>query len=300
MELIDYRKAESLTCRLGDRLTADLGSRIAEARFVAIPRGGLFVLGMLSYALGLHTEQLEGEAGPDRLTIVVDDCSLSGARFARFLQSHPAGEVVFAHLASHPELRRSICSQEPRVLACLAAVDLDARPTPANGPEHWSAWHDRLGDRRYWLGEVEPVAFAWSEPDRVLWNQRTASVESSWRQASPATCLGNRTRLGLGPLGPPSAEIEVGPELLWKVEGETVVLWHSGRDRVYTLDGTGAAMFTAVVGFGDTERAAAALQGRFEVEAHRLRADLEDFVGTLVEQDLLVRSTCLTADVRDR
>ena len=121
---LTYRQAEAAAKRLAARLVSRFGQgELSRFRYTAIPGGGLIVLGMLAYVLDVERRALLGQEGELPL-VIVDDCSLSGNRFGQFLQRVDAGQVIFAHLYSHPELRAAIERQEPRVLACLSAHDL--------------------------------------------------------------------------------------------------------------------------------------------------------------------------------
>ncbi|NOZ06932.1 MAG: hypothetical protein GXP41_11390 [Chloroflexi bacterium] len=249
MQPISYDLAEQHTLHLARKLQAHLGSDLPDSRFVAIPRGGLIVLGMLSYALGLGREQIESyDHATGDLVVVVDDCSLSGRRFGEVLAYVKAPRVVFAHLLSHPALRRAILESEPRVEACLAAADLREREgsTPANAEAHEATWRERLPGRRYWLGIVEPVAFAWSEPDKVLWNERTQQLEDHWHNASPRQCLDTRVSLNVPLQDNTFGPLDVPAHVHWKVDNGETVLWHAAEDQVYGLEGVAGAMWRAL------------------------------------------------------
>ncbi len=201
LRYVDYRQAEQdceiLAAKILERWSR---SELEGASFAAIPRGGLIVLGMLSYALGLKTAQLREGPGP---LFLVDDCALTGARFASRLKTTDHREVVFVHLYSHPDLRRAIEEKEERVVACVAARDLtdmapESFPDPERLAEWRRKWRERLGER-YWYGQPEPVCFAWNEPDRPFWNEATGEVEDGWRLLPPHLCLKTRAALG----GPP-------------------------------------------------------------------------------------------------
>ena len=128
-----------------------LGDELQSSRFVAIPRGGMIVLGMLSYCMGLTHEQLQlSGARKNSLTVVVDDCCLSGARFSKFIESLDSSRVVFAHLFSQPKVRYSILGNETRVEACLAAQNLAER-SGYQSKRIPSVYLKKLPGRRYWL-----------------------------------------------------------------------------------------------------------------------------------------------------
>src|SRR5687768_10417176 len=101
---LTYEQAEAEAKSLAAALVAAFGrDEIKSFSYTAIPRGGLFVLGMLSYVLDLDRRVLQPRSSGEPL-VVVDDCSLSGARFRNFLQADEHPQVVFAHLYSHHDL----------------------------------------------------------------------------------------------------------------------------------------------------------------------------------------------------
>ncbi len=292
MQLVDYQAAEYYCARLAQQLKVHLGAELRKSRFVAIPRGGYIVLGMLSCILSLKRAQIEGwgEADAD-LVVVVDDCSLSGARFATALERLHAPRVIFAHLFSHPKLRQAILDSDPRVEACLAAEDLTERAdfAPADAETYWAQQRERLPGRRYWLGAVEPIAFAWSEPDQVLWNERTQQLEDNWHRVSPRLCLDARVTLGIPLLEPLSGPLDVPPHVHWKIDKDEVILWHSQADQVYGLKGVAGAMWRALVAYGDLEAAVEYLLSQYDVDEARLRDDLSTFANELLAKGLLKR-----------
>ena len=196
LRYVGYREAERAAEQLAHRLVERFGEGpLRSFRWAALPRGGLLVLGMLAARLGLPPQRLgasppgEGQGEP---LVVVDDCALSGARFAAFLAGLSAPRVVFAHLYSPAALREAVVTREPRVLACLAARDLDADGA-ADVAEEWSEarrrWAQRLDGDRYGPGAFERIAFPWNEPDRLLWNPEAAGVELGWKLVPPELCL---------------------------------------------------------------------------------------------------------------
>jgi hypothetical protein len=70
------------------------------------------------------------------------------------------------------------------------------------------------------------------------------------------------------------------------LEGEVIVLDH--RSWAYlSLNDSGAVLWTRLVDGATRSELAAALTGAFEVEEARARDDVDRFVETLVEHDLL-------------
>ncbi|HEX6200804.1 MAG TPA: hypothetical protein VF150_11100, partial [Thermoanaerobaculia bacterium] len=149
---VGYAQAE----RDCEALAAKLLARFSRAElqrfsYLPIPRGGLIVLGMLSYLLDLAPERLAVGRPPDGPVVVIDDCALTGARLAATLRALPETEVVFAHLYSHPALRRAVVRREPRVVECLAARDLrDLAPESYPDPKDLGRW------RRRWRRRLGP------------------------------------------------------------------------------------------------------------------------------------------------
>jgi len=200
LRYVSYAQAEADCRSLAAQLVERFGRQeIKRFRFTAMPRGGFIVLGMLAYALGLDRAQLEPPASPETPLVVVDDCTLSGHRFAQHLQNCQSREVVFAHLYSHPELRIALQSQEPRVIACLSAQDLHDSGPELMG-EQYAIWQkNRLGQLsapRYWTGVIEFLCCAWNEPNSYLWNSHTHQLERRWHILSPDFCLKNRPLSG--------------------------------------------------------------------------------------------------------
>ena len=187
LRYVSYAAAERHAARLADELVRRFGeSAVRGFRYAAIPRGGHLVLGVLAALLDLPPARLAGEGEPGAPLVAVDDCALSGARFGAFLAGCAAERVIFAHLASHPELRAAIAAREPRVLACLAAFDLaDHGPGQAGYAAARARWAERLGAGRYWVGDPDLVCFPWNEPDRLVWVPATERIESGWKLLPP-------------------------------------------------------------------------------------------------------------------
>ncbi|HEX7001074.1 MAG TPA: hypothetical protein VF164_05200 [Trueperaceae bacterium] len=192
---LNYAEVERAVQELGDRLRAELGAEaLASASFVGVPRGGLIVLGMLAYALGLGAKQLSPAEG--RPLVVVDDIVISGNRMLRWLAEHePGAPVVLASLFSAPPLRRAAL-EDPRVAAVVSARDLTDR-TPAVGSAEHAAWTGRWRSREpnvksWFVGQTEHVCFPWNEPDIAMWNPVLERVERAWRLMPPELCLKHR------------------------------------------------------------------------------------------------------------
>ena len=253
---------------------------LARCRFEAIPRGGHIVLGMLLYALRLPTAPPDG--GDDGPLVIVDDCALTGARFAVALAGTDAADIVFAHICSHPDLRVAIRREEPRVRGFAVAFDLADHAPARCGPNHadWvRTWRSRLPGRRYWIGTPDHVCFPWNEPDRILWNPSTGAVEKAWPIVPPEFCLKNHAT---GPPPPVPVQVHgagIGPvrtaasAFVAEIDGRIHVAAR-GRGEVCGLDEVGSAMWRALHLRGTVEAATEEVAAAFDAPAATVAADL--------------------------
>jgi hypothetical protein len=295
---LGYGDAERATERLAQALIEHFGrAALRDFRFVGVPRGGLIVLGMLAYALDLAPEQLTDVGPDDAVRVVVDDCAISGDRFRRYLDAHPHWRrLVFAPLVSAAELRAALVAGEPeRVLACLSADDLVDRAPERLGGDHdaWLArWRERTAGRRPWIGQPDPVAFAWNEPDLGFWNPATERREKSWSLVAPEHCLKHRLR------NPAAAAPQVMPEDAGALRAGDGVLAIEFEERLHVgaagwpaplvLEGVAADLWRALARTGDVDAAAVAVAAEYDADATTVRADLEPFVGQLLAHGALV------------
>jgi hypothetical protein len=286
---LDHRAAEAACERLAERIASRLApSDLARARFVGIPRGGLIVLGLVAYALGLPRERL-GAGAEDRLLVVVDDVVVSGLRLLQFLGGRPEREVVVATLYSHPDLRAALRAHTPQVREIVSAFDL-ADHAPRELGEGYGAWHaawrGRSDPRALWIGRPDHVCFAWGEPETSFWNPVTEREELGWQVLPPELCLKHRHAAGTGTLTAqlqragegayrPSAGVVVG-EL-----GADVVIGHLESQGAYALDPVGSDMWRALLTSSDDDAAVATLAGAYDADPATLRSDLRAFVVAL-------------------
>lgn len=296
LRYVDYTQAECDSATLAARLTDRIGREtLQRAHFIGIPRGGLIVLGMLSYTLDLNQSQIEDPPSPSVPLVVVDDCALTGSRFHRFLQRHPDRKIVFAPLYAHPRLRAAIEEQEPNVLACISARDLhDHAPDEVDDYEAWRArWKERDIGHRYWIGQPDHLCFPWSEPDTGVWNSATQGVEPGLRVVSPERCLKNKYGQAEASTVPvqvqpePAGPIRPAPPVFFGTLGEAVIVAQPEADVCMELDGTAAGMWTALVEHGTISGAVEALLAEYDVDRATLEADLTGFVQSLAARDLL-------------
>ena len=298
LRYVGYRQAEEAVAELADRLRSRLGAReVRSLSYVAIPRGGLIVLGMLASMLDVPRAQVAAQAVSDGPLVVVDDCALSGARFGAFLASRPEPQVVFAHLFSPPDLRAAIERRETRVVACVAARDLrDYGPATCTeeSAEAHRLWVARLGPERYWVGDCERLCFPWNEPEHVLRNLATADLEAAWKLVPPPYCF----KAGGGATARPDIQVQPGgrgplrpsPAVLFgRWNGDTVVA-RIDSGEVLRLPGSAGAMWWALVKTGDLTAAHRELTGRYRIDAETLRADLSAFSADLLGRGLFERA----------
>ena len=289
---ITYSGAEALTLRLAGSLRETLGPDLRHSRFVPIPRGGLFVLGMLGYLLDLEPDQIQPTPGAKPgLAVIVDDCAVSGNRLARALDSLAADRIAVAHLLSPEPLRRSVEAAEPRVVRCLAAADLRCRLHPDALSEGFAKrWRRRLPGRRYWVGPTEPIAFPWGAPEEVWWNARDERLETGWYRVSPRDCLRFRAELDLPEPDGPTGPLDLAEGALWKLDGDRLLLRRSDASgRLVGLEGVALDMWRTLIAFGDAERAREHLLGLYAVDERELTEDLAAFLDDLCDRGFLSR-----------
>jgi hypothetical protein len=266
LRYISYAQAEDDSMHLAERLRQRFGAAPRnEFYYVAMPRGGYIVLGMLAYALDLPRDRLALPDAPEAPVVIVDDCALSGARFKQFLSGLSSSRVVFAHLYSPPELRAAIEEQEPRVIACVSAHDLEDQGPRLLGEEH-APWQERFrrmrGEEAYWFGQYAKIGFAWNEPATGCWNGATNQLERGWNLLPPELCLKHRAAAdpktariviqedGPGPIVPAAT-------ILFADFDDVILVGESRTGSNYALRGVAADMWRALVKLGDLGQALA-------------------------------------------
>jgi hypothetical protein len=293
LKYVGYGRAERDCDILADKLTSLYSaSELKKFAFTAIPRGGFIVLGMLSYRLKLRADQLQTDFSGSIPLIVIDDCAMSGKRFADFINQTASPHIVFAHLYSPPALREAILSSESRVKHCIASHDLiDAAPALFSSQDEYEQWktlrHERHGDNRYWVGQPEPVCFAWTEPSYSIWNSENKRLEIGWHFVPPHLCLKNRVDFRI--TTPPGALA------IWQMPSGVAygeyddVLWliNTGTGQVYSLADISADMWRALLSHSSLETAVEYLAARYDVNRDILARDLVRFADDLIEKSLL-------------
>ena len=294
LRYVTYGDAMLVCEQLAEQLQNTFGSKsLHEFQFYGVPRGGLIVLGMLSYILGLRAEQLNPAVLSDVPLVVVDDCALSGSRFYRVLQQYPQQSLILATLYAHKALKGAIATREPNVIQCLSGQELYDHGPETMGAEDYGTWQTqnqaRLAGHRYWLGLPDYLCFPWNEPDHLLWNPSTAALEQSWHILPPSVCLKNR------PACEGSLPIQVQPTTQgWLQPTEHVVFGELNGQvligslptgETFGLSGKAAAFWRVILRVEGMEGAIAELSSQY-ADAN-LRSDLTTLVAQLIQQKIL-------------
>lgn len=298
LRFIPYPQVEQACQQLAERLIARFGyEQLRQLRYVAIPRGGFIVLGLLAYHLGLSGDQFvtSSSPSPNAPLVVVDDCALTGARFRRLLAEYEQPALIYATLYSHPHLRQAIETAEARV-TCLSAQDLHDHGGEYGHDDYglwrtqWATWSANTHEF-YWVGLVDHICFPWNEPDISIWNPVTEQEEDGWYLLPPDLCLKNqmRTRMPL--------PIQIQPEgagwlkpvvtILFGELEDLVVISNQESNQCLCLDGVAAAMWRAILASRHEEEAVQRLVAEYDVAEALLRNDLEQFINHLVDQKIL-------------
>lgn len=290
IRFIEYQEVEDLCARLGDRIRTFLSpEKLDQCTYVAIPRGGLIVLSFLSYLLNLRRDQIFPleSFNKDHPLVIVDDCCLSGARFATYIKNFPDRKIVFAHLLSTPGVRQSILDNEKRVLACLAAENLIELELPAS--IQTEEFHRKNSNVFfYWFGYVAPFAFPWAEPDTTIWNGNAKRFES-WHRLPPRMCLESRAELNVPYWVSQAISYNVPSHVYWRAENDLIWLMHLGNEKIYLLKDVSAAIWRALATLGDLDLTKKFILQTFEVEEQQLEKDLHGYLEDLLAKGLIER-----------
>jgi len=308
---VSWQQTEADVEELASRLLARFGrEEIRQMRFVGIPRGGLIVLGMLSYALGLGSASLDSDTANKRPLVVVDDCALSGLRFREFLRARAAVErkVVFAHLYSHLDLRREVERREAQVVAAVAARDLRDVAPEIYGEEvaAWrSRWRERDADNVYLVGRFEHLCFPWSEPDLTYWDETEQRARLGWRLVPPEACLKNRATAS--PVTPrlqiqdqEHGSMRLASGTLYGGIGDQVLVAQLESGQVISLDGVAADLWRGFIRSPDPNATLDAVQAQYAVSREDLLDDATAFLQELTRRGFASEIPVLTSTAADK
>jgi hypoxanthine phosphoribosyltransferase len=290
LQYVDYKQAEKdceiLACKILEIYSLE---ELKSFFFKAIPRGGLIVLGMLSYALDLKPSQFEHPTDPKQPVMIVDDIVLTGARISKILSKTNSSHVVIANLYSHPDLRRAILKKESNVKYCFAAHDLKDR-SRENHHHDYHAWRKQMEEhigKRYWIGEVDLVGFAWSETDYSFWNPVTEKLEDGWRSLPPHKCLKNKSLLRIPPTEPVEKDFHISSSVIMGLFHDEILLLQKDTTQIYSLSGRAAEIFRVLVAYGNIESSLKYLIKQNDVEDSVLCRDLKKYVNDLLKNKIL-------------
>jgi coenzyme PQQ synthesis protein D (PqqD) len=82
--------------------------------------------------------------------------------------------------------------------------------------------------------------------------------------------------------------IAVAPDVMFRIVGDESVLLNLKSETYLGLDAVGTRMWTLLTGSESIQSAYETLLGEYEVGDQQLRRDLEEFVGKLLENDLVL------------
>lgn len=280
---------ERLAEQLRELLTPD---DLSTCVVVGIPRGGLIVASLLAYALGVPRGRVQpSPPAPPAMTVLVDDCLLTGLRLRESLAATSAGPVVVATLCSHPDLRAALQTDD-RIAACVAGVDLQDHASTLLGDDA-AAWREHGPERvpgRYHTALLDLPVFPWSEPQVHLPNEATGQVEAHWWLGPAASCFEHR-------MASPAMDIQVADEvpgierLRTSVvpvtrSPEEVVLIDAARNDAVTLAGTSLDLWKAWMANG-RDAAAKLVADDYAEPVERVIADLDGLLTSLANRGLL-------------
>ncbi len=297
--LLDDSAVNDAATSLATKLVARFGApTLRSFRYLAVPRGGLIVLGLLAYVLGLPRDRLD-PAPPsdvdDAPLVLVDDIAISGLRLSEAIAKRPERRLVIATLHAHPDLRAALRASHPRVEAFVSAHDLRDHAPGALGDEYeaWRArWRQRATPGTLWIGQGDHVVYPWNEPDLGVWNPVTEREEPGWRVVPPERCLKRRSMpsIPVQHMRPSRGRLRPHPDVVaGELDGQ-IVIGHLGTDQSFALDGVAADIWRALAGADDQRAASAHLARTYDVDVASLERDVEAFVAELVAAGVLAEA----------
>jgi hypothetical protein len=295
LRYVSYADATATCETLTEKLIDTFGPQaLGSFRFCGIPRGGLIVLGMLAYTLGLSHEQMTPPYPQDVPLVLVDDCALSGSRFARTRSQYPQHEIIFAPLYSHPDLRRNLAKAESQVLYCISGRDLydHGSSIMGSGYDAWQTQNQpRLAGQRHWLGLPDYLCFPWNEPDHLLWNPLTEGLEQSWHLISPAHCLKNRPSASLMVQSQPHFKgwLQPTPQTIFGTLERQVLIGNLETGETFGLSGKAAEFWSVLLEAATLEEA---IDNLFQYGSESsIREELTGLIDQLLGQNILVANS---------
>jgi hypothetical protein len=287
---VPYSEVHQACLDLAEQLRRQLRpGELPGCRLIGIPRGGQIVAGLLAYALDLRPEEMVINRPRAPLTILVDDCALSGARLRERLREHESG-VIVALLHAHPDLCRRVEEAESRVRACLVARRLDDH---APQREDYAEWKRRWVERsphEYWTGDPDHVCYPWNEPDALVWNAAADRAEAGWRVVPPSWCIKNRVESHAADVQicvAAGGEVTPAERVVWADVDDAVILAALDHPEALVLRDTAAAMWRALLASGSRRIASEVMAAAYGQSTVRIRADLDRFIDSLKARNLV-------------
>lgn len=300
LRIVTWADVEAACQQLAAHIIDRLGPAEAErCLLVPIPRGGHVVAGLLAYALELPRERVVSLAeaaatDDDRVRILVDDCILSGVRLREVMSNVSAQRLLVATLYSHAALRDAVESQEPRIVACLAAEDLHDHAADLLGTDA-AAWRERWTARvseRYHTALLDLIVFPWSEPEVRLWNTHTEQIEPHWWLAPPSGCFQHRVsapHLDVQSTDDRPDATQLAPQVVaLDIADATLLIDTSASGRSTRMTGTSHELWHAWIEAASIDRAARTVASRYGIAEARVAADLRDLLTDLQRRALVV------------
>lgn len=291
LRYVSYSDLEADCRLLASQFEDTIGTdELRRYYFTCIPRGGLIVLGVLSYLLGLERWQLGLPPGPvDVPVVVVDDCAITGRRLHEFLTENQNNTIVFATLYSSPELRSAIAARESRVRACISARDLEMCGN--NGEADQQEFRELFqspDQSDYWHGLTEYLCFAWTEPNFVFLNPVTQQVEGYWTIFPQEVCLKNGpARIPVHVLPDTRTEFRVSEDIVAVSDDDSVTIDNTATHNRFMMRGIAAEMWNVLMDRGTREALFFSFSREYDIDETTLRHDIADFIGDLVSRGIL-------------
>jgi Coenzyme PQQ synthesis protein D (PqqD) len=308
---VDYIEAEHLTETLASRLKDRYGRQeLLSFDYRAIPRGGLIVMGMLSYALGLPAESVfPSVLNTGKPLVFIDDCVLSGMRFQQQLKKFDERKVAIAALFAPADLCNST-EKGKFPFDCISAVALEDLGPKLYGKSYdtWQTqWAELQGNSVLWRGQPEYLCFPWNEPESSFLNTITGEIESGFHFAPKGRCLHHRQGSLLnsaddppiiqpvqihddGP-GPINAASDV---VAARIDANRIAVADfsgSGSDkttRCFLLEDSAADMWEQLIKHGTVDKASQILSLLYDTDQSALSCDISHFTDSLINTGLLI------------
>ncbi len=328
LRIVSWADVETACERLAARIVDRLGPAAVErCLLVPIPRGGLVVAGLLAYALGVPRERVvalaEAARGDDdRVVVLVDDCILSGVRLREVVSTVTAHRLMVATLYSHPDLRDAVELREPRVVACVAAEDLQDHASDLLGDGAGGVLHGRRLDPGMPQLVSGPGQFDAALRDRCVEQQGGAwaaechhlrreladvrpiigDLHLEMRGGDPVLeAVGRWCEPPMGfdllSVGVPEPDLGLAPWEHDQVQqrgvvalgnpGTTLLIDTSVSERSIKLTGTADELWHAWIEAASVEHAARTVADRYGIAEARVETDLRDLLADLRRRSLV-------------